>query len=60
MVDYIDQHRQEFGVESICKLLPIAPSTYHDRQTRQPCARARRDAEMKPVLSELFRSNYSV
>jgi hypothetical protein len=35
MVDYIDQHRHEFGVESICNVLPIAPSTYHDHKTRR-------------------------
>jgi len=28
MVDYIDQHRQEFGVEPICEVLAVAPSTY--------------------------------
>ena len=38
MVDYIDHHRQEFGVESICAELPIAPSTYHDHKKRQPSA----------------------
>jgi putative transposase len=60
MVDYIDQHRQVFGVESICNVLPIVPSTYHDHKTRQPCARALRDAEMKPVLADMFVANYSV
>ena len=50
MVDYIDQHRQEFGVESICNELPIAPSTYHDFKQRQPSARAQRDAAMLPIL----------
>ncbi|MCC7241899.1 MAG: hypothetical protein IT180_08230 [Acidobacteria bacterium] len=29
MVAYIDAHRDRFGVESICRALPIAPSTYH-------------------------------
>ena len=33
MVDYIDQHREEFGVESICNELPIAPSTYYAAKT---------------------------
>ena len=60
MVDYIDQHRQVFGVESICNVLPIAPSTYHDHKTRRPCARAVRDAEMKPILADMFKANYSV
>ncbi|MFT7222677.1 MAG: putative transposase, partial [Cellvibrionaceae bacterium] len=29
MVAFIDQHREHYGVEPICKVLPIAPSTYH-------------------------------
>ncbi len=60
MVDYIDAHRQEFGVESICNELPIAPSTYHDFKKRQPCERARRDAVMLPILMGLFVANYRV
>jgi hypothetical protein len=34
MITYIDEHKQEFGVEPICKHLPIAPSTYYDAKTR--------------------------
>ena len=35
MVDFIEDHREEHGVEPICKVLPIAPSTYHEhRRTR--------------------------
>ena len=60
MVDYIDQHRLEFGVESICNELPIAPSTYHDFKQRQPSARAQRDAVMLPILMALFIANYRV
>ena len=60
MVEYTDAHREEFGVESICNVLPIAPSTYHDDKTREPCARAVRDAEMKPILADMFKANYSV
>jgi len=29
MIAFIDDHRQAHGVEPICKVLPIAPSTYH-------------------------------
>ena len=31
MIAFIDDHRQAYGVEPICKVLPIAPSTYHER-----------------------------
>ena len=60
MVDYIDQHRQEFGVESICAELPIAPSTYHDFKQREPSARAQRDTIMLPIVMALFVANYRV
>ena len=30
MIAFIDAHKDRFGVESICRVLPIAPSTYHD------------------------------
>ena len=29
MIAFIDDHREAYGVEPICKVLPIAPSTYH-------------------------------
>jgi len=32
MMDVIDGFREEFGVEPICRVLPIAPSTYHGRK----------------------------
>jgi putative transposase len=28
LTEFIDQHRDRFGVEPICEVLPIAPSTY--------------------------------
>ena len=34
MVDYIDRHRDEFGVESICRVLQVAPSTYYAAKRR--------------------------
>ena len=35
MVAFIDAHRETYGVEPICALVPIAPSTYSERQARQ-------------------------
>lgn len=29
MITFIEHHRARFGIESICRLLPIAPSTYY-------------------------------
>jgi len=45
MIAFIDDHRETYGVEPICKVLPIAPSTYHDHLAiRCQQARKRRDA----------------
>jgi len=55
MVDFIDQYRAHYGVEPICQLLPIAPSTYWRRKalSQHPesrCARAKRDEQLLPVV----------
>ena len=60
MVKFIDENRAEYGVEPICAVLPIAPSTYYDNKTRPLSARAIRDAVMLPILLALFQANYSV
>jgi putative transposase len=60
MVDYIDRHRNQFGVEPICEALQVAPSTYYAAKTRPPSARARRDAVIGPRLVELWERNYRV
>lgn len=57
IVDYIDGHREEFGVESICKVMQIAPSTYYAARKRRarshvfaPCSRT--NGERPPDGSE--------
>ena len=35
MIAFIDDHRGAYGVEPICKVLPIAPSTYHDHVAKR-------------------------
>ena len=60
MVDYIDRHRHQFGVEPICTALQVAPSTYYAAKARPPSARARRDAVVGPRLVELWERNYRV
>jgi putative transposase len=50
IVDYVDHHRDDFGVEPICKVLEVAPSTYYAAKSRPPSARAVRDAVMIPIL----------
>lgn len=51
MVSFIDAHREKFGVEPICGVLPIAPSVYYELKVRERFperrpARARRDDEL--------------
>jgi hypothetical protein len=65
LIDYIDQHRQEFGVEPICRALTdagakIAPSTYYAARTRPPSARAVRDEQLKPLVQKIFDDNLGV
>jgi putative transposase len=60
IVGFIDEHREELGVEPICKELQVAPSTYYAAKTRPLSARAVRDAVMLPVLVALWKTNYSV
>ncbi len=62
MVNYINGHREEFGVESICRTLQIAPSTYYAALKRRvaPSDRAVRDAVMLQVLMVLWVTNRKV
>jgi putative transposase len=60
MVNYIDTHRSEFGVEPICRVLQVAPSTYYAAKSRLPSARAIRDGLMMPILLALWIANFKV
>jgi putative transposase len=60
MTRYIDQHRDRFGVEPICRALQIAPSSYYAARHRQPSARARSDAELAPKILTVFNDHYRV
>src|ERR1700757_4170388 len=65
MIAFIDDHRGARGVEPICKVLPIAPSTYHAHvaKRRDPAklsARARQDAALKVDIWRVFEENFSV
>jgi putative transposase len=62
IVGFIDEHRQEFGVEPICRVLQVAPSTYYAAKKRMlaPSARAVRDAVMMQVLMVLWVANRKV
>ena len=65
MVAFIDDHRAAYGVEPICAVVPIAPSTYYEQKarqadaTRQP-ARAQRDARLRPEIQRVWDANLQV
>ena len=63
MVRYITDHRERFGVEPICAVLPIAPSTYfrvraqqQDEQNRS--ARAKRDDELRVLIRRVYEESF--
>lgn len=51
---------RRLGVEPICSVLQVAPSTYYAAKTRAPSARQVRDAAMRVVVRELWEDNYRV
>ena len=65
MVAFIDDHRGRYGVESICRVLPIAPSTYRRQkllalEPARRSARAVRDEEVSTEVRQVFDDNYGV
>ena len=60
MIAYIDQHRHRYGVEPICRVLPIAPSTYHAAQRRSTSARAVRDRQLKAEIRRVHAEQFGV
>ncbi len=59
MVAFIDQYRDDYGVEPICQQLPIAPSTYRrckalERHPDKRSARARRDEQLLPEIQRVW------
>jgi putative transposase len=65
MVGFIDEHREKFGVEPICAVLPIAPSLYYELKARERDphrrpARARRDEWLGEHIGRVWRENREV
>jgi putative transposase len=65
MVAFIDEHREEHGVEPICQHLPIAPSTYYERKAREADpsrlpSRAIRDASLREEIERVWKEHFSV
>ena len=65
MVAFIDQYRSLYGVEPICNVLPIAPSTYYrhkdlERSPSKRCDRYHRDELLKPEIRRVWQENRRV
>src|SRR5271154_1251541 len=65
MIAFIDAHRASYGVEPICRVLPIAPSTYHADAARRGGrgklpARSRRDAALQVDIRRILGANFQV
>jgi len=65
MIAFIEDQRVVYGVESICRVLPIAPSTfYHQLACRadpsKASARHQRDTELCPEIKRVWDENYQV
>ena len=65
MIAFIDDHREVHGVEPICKVLPIAPSTYHAHVAKRTdpkklSTRAKQDLTLTPEIARVFAENFEV
>ena len=64
-MDFVDDQRGECGVESICRVLPIAPSTFYEQKARQADPdrlppRVRRDAILREEIQRVWDENFQV
>jgi len=57
---FVDAYRDEFGVEPICRVVQLAPSTYWSAKRRPPSARSIRDEELKVEILRVFEENFGV
>jgi len=65
MISFVDAYRDDYGVEPICRVLAIAPSTYHARAARRADpetapARVKRDTLLRVEIKRVFNENFQV
>ena len=65
MMNFIEEHRESYGVESICAMLPVAPSTYYEHRRRQleperRPAREKRDEALCVEIQRVWDTNFGV
>jgi putative transposase len=59
-VTFITEHRARWGVEPICRVLQVAPSSYYAAAGRPPSARRQRDAVLKPAVQRVWAEHRQV
>jgi transposase InsO family protein len=65
MMAFVNEHRVEYGVEPICDVLPIAPSTYYEHRARAKDPdrrpdRDKRDEDLRPKIKRVWNDNHAV
>jgi transposase InsO family protein len=65
MMAFVNEHRVEYGVEPICDVLPIAPSTYYEHRARAKDPdrrpdRDKRDENLRPKIKRVWNDNHAV
>ena len=64
MITFIDEHREVYGVEPICRVLPIAPSTYYEQKGREKDPsrlppRLARDVQLREEIERVWKHHHS-
>ena len=65
MIQFIEDHCRDHGIEPICRVLPIAPATFYDHLAKRAAPhafsdRAKRDEELKSEIERVFEENLCV
>jgi len=65
MIRFIEDHRDDLGVETICSVLPIAPATFYGNMAKRAdpsrlSDRAKRDEQLKPEIERVFEQNLKI
>jgi len=65
LISFIDEHRAEYGVEPVCKQLPIAPSRYYEEKARETDPdrlpdRTKQDQQFKVDIKRVWEDNFRV
>jgi hypothetical protein len=65
VIGFMETHGNEFGVEPMCRVLQIAPSTWHEHARRKADPerlpeRAKRDGGLSVHIRRVFEENFGV